>query len=339
MPILFGKTWTPSELQRLVGMPEQLAGIRLVEFSDGKARGMRAAEVWTGSGFSFTLWLDRGMDIGPAQFNGRALAFLHPALGTPGQYEPDGLGWLRTFGGGLLTTCGLTHFGPPDQEGAETFGLHGRAAHLPAQNISTQAGWIGDQYRLEIIGQVQQAVIFGENLLLTRRISTYLGASSLLVEDHLKNVGFRPAPVMMLYHCNFGFPVVSPDSVLEIDDELVIPRTEVARAGLADHRRFDPPDPGYAEQVFFHTPRPDASGNASAIIRNQALDCGAYIRYRTAELPSLTQWKMMGAGDYTCGLEPGTSSLAPRKTLRQEGKIKDLAPGESIEFRLEIGAL
>src|SRR5512141_2170662 len=109
MPILYGRNWTPDELKRMVGTLDQLAGIRLVEYADGKARGMRAAEVWTGSGLSFTIWLDRGMDIGPASFEGKPLAFLHPALGTPSQYEPDGLGWLRTFGGGLLTTCGLTH--------------------------------------------------------------------------------------------------------------------------------------------------------------------------------------------------------------------------------------
>lgn len=339
MPTLYGKNWTADELLRLVGTPEQLAGIRLVEYSDGKARGLRAAEVWTGSGFSITIWLDRGMDIGPAQYAGKPLAFLHPALGTPAQFEPEGEGWLRTFGGGLLTTCGLTHFGPPDQENGKTFGLHGRAAHLPAQNISTHSGWVGDQYRLEVIGQVQQAVIFGENLLLTRRISTFLGATSLKIEDRLENIGFRPAPAMLLYHCNFGFPVVSPDSILEIDDESVTPRTEVARAGLADHTRFSQPDVAYSEQVFFHTPRPDSSGFASVKIHNPVLGFGAFIRYRSAELPVLTQWKMMGAGDYVCGLEPGTSHLAPRQVLRQEGALKDLQPGESLEFRLEIGVV
>lgn len=33
-------------------------------------------------------------------------------------------------------------------------------------------------------------------------------------EDLVRNDGFRPAPHMMLYHCNLGFPVVSPDSEL-----------------------------------------------------------------------------------------------------------------------------
>jgi len=339
MPTLYGRNWTPAELQHLTGTPAQLAGIRLVEYADGKARGMRAAELWTGSGLSFTIWLDRGLDIGPAQFAGKPLAFLHPALGTPAQYEPEGLGWLRTFGGGLLTTCGLTHFGSPDQEKGGTFGLHGRASHIPAQNVSTRAAWEGDQYWLEVAGQVQQAVIFGENLLLTRRIRTFLGASCLAIEDRLENIGFRAAPAMVLYHCNFGFPVVSPDTTLEIDDVSVAPRTEVARAGLSDHTRFSDPDPTYAEQVFFHTPRPDAGGYVTATLHNHALGFGAYVRYRSAELPTLTQWKMMGAGEYVCGLEPCTSYLASRQVLRQEGLIRDLQPGEHIDFRLEIGVV
>lgn len=111
MPLLFNRHFTPDDLRRLTGTMDQLAGVRLVEYADGKARGLCAAEVWTGSGFRFTVWLDRGMDIGPAEFAGKPLAWLHPALGTPGQFEPEQSGWVRTFGGGLMTTCGLTFFG------------------------------------------------------------------------------------------------------------------------------------------------------------------------------------------------------------------------------------
>src|SRR5664279_4674608 len=87
MPELFNSSFSPAELRRLTGTLDQLAGIRMVEYADGKARGMRAADVYTGTGFRFTVWLDRAMDIGPAEFAGKPLAWLHPALGTPAQYE------------------------------------------------------------------------------------------------------------------------------------------------------------------------------------------------------------------------------------------------------------
>ena len=339
MPQLFNRHYTQDELRRLTGTLDQIAGIRMVEYADGKARGMRAAEVYTGSGFRFTVWLDRAMDIGPAEYAGKALAWLHPALGTPATYEPAGGNWLRTFGGGLMTTSGLTHIGAPDQEGGEAFGTHGRASHLPAQAVSTHCGWNGDAYELVLEGQVRQSVLFGENLLLSRRISTTLGTTSLRIEDRLVNEGFQPVNPMLLYHCNFGFPVVSPDTELVVDDLDVRPRDEAAAAGLGAQNHFQPPDPSFTEQVFFHKVKPDAQGYATARLINRALDFGAFVRYRTAELPVLVQWKMMGAGAYVAGLEPATNPLAPRATLRQAGLLKTLAPGESLSFSVEIGAL
>src|SRR5713226_3885096 len=104
---IFDREYTQEELRRLTGTLRQVAGVRLVELADGKARGMRVADVYSGSGFRFEVLVDRALDIGAAEFAGRPLAWLFPALGTAAQHEPQGLGWLRTFGGGLMTTCGL----------------------------------------------------------------------------------------------------------------------------------------------------------------------------------------------------------------------------------------
>ena len=339
MPALFNDDFTPDDLRRLTGTMDQLAGVRLVEYADGKARGLRAAEVWTGSGFRFTVWLDRGMDIGPAEFAGKPLAWLHPALGTPGQFEPEQYGWVRTFGGGLMTTCGLAFFGQPEQDGAESLGLHGRISHIPAQNVRVTTEWQGDDYVLVIEGEVRQSVLFGENLLLTRRITTRLGATSFRVEDRVRNDGFRVTPHMLLYHCNFGFPVVSPDSELIVapQDESVRPRDAAAERGLATHARFDSPTPDFAEQVFSHYPRADEAGYVTASIVNRPLDFGAFVRYRAAELPALAQWKMMGAGDYVCALEPATNHETPRAKLREQGRLRMLVPGEQVNYVLELG--
>jgi hypothetical protein len=339
MPSLYGRAFRGEELRKLVGGLAQIAGIRLVELGDGRVRGMRAADVYTGSGFRFQVLLDRGLDVGAAEQAGRPLAFLHPALGAPALHERPGIGWLRTFGGGLVTTCGLDHFGPPDPEG-EGYGLHGRASHLPAESVRVRQEWHGDEYVLELEGETRQARLFGENLRLERRISTRLGATGLVLEDRVTNEGFRPAPLAVLYHCNFGFPVVSPDSVLLVRDRSVRPRDEAARAGLADHLRFGPPQAGFAEQVFFHDPEVGGDGLASAAIANRALGFGAYLRWRAAELPVLAHWKMTGEGEYVCGLEPSTHAMTPtRREQREAGSLRDLAPGESVSFRLEIGAL
>jgi hypothetical protein len=158
-----------------------------------------------------------------------------------------------------------------------------------------------------------------------------------VIEDRVRNDGYRTTPHMLLYHCNFGFPIVSPDSELIVDDEEVRPRDEAAARGLASHSRFEPPQADYAEQVFFHHPRPDASGHVTASIVNRALKFGAYVRYRAAELPALAQWKMMNAGEYVCALEPATNHETPRTVLRERGQLKHLAPGEEVQYWLELG--
>jgi hypothetical protein len=337
---LFGRDFDPTDLRRLVGSEAQIAGIRLVELADGRTRGMRAAEVWTGSGFRFQILIDRGLDVGPAEDAGRPLAWLHPALASPAFQERRGIGWLRTFGGGLVTTCGLTHFGAPDDEGPEGFGLHGRASHLPAENLAIRQEWRDGRFVLEIEGETWQGRLFGENLRLRRRIATHMGATSLTIDDHVVNEGFRPTPLAVLYHCNLGFPVVSPDSELLVNDRKVWPRDLEAEGGLADHRTLEAPQDGYAEQVFFHEPRPDASGLSAAAVVNRRLEFGAFARWRAAELPVVAQWKMMGPGEYVCGLEPSTHVMAPtRRELREQGLPRELAPGGSVDLHLEIGAL
>jgi hypothetical protein len=51
----------------------QLASVRRLVDDDGKGRGMRILEFNNGSGLRFTVYPDRGMDIGPATYKG------HPA--------------------------------------------------------------------------------------------------------------------------------------------------------------------------------------------------------------------------------------------------------------------
>jgi hypothetical protein len=339
MPRLYGYEYNADELRRMVGTMAQVAGIRMVGLADGRTRGFRAAEVYTGSGLRFQVLIDRALDIGACEHNGRAVAWLHPALGGPQYYEPQGYGWSRTWGGGLVTTAGLTFFGHPEEEGGEALGLHGRIANLPASKVNVTEEWRGEDYVLEIEGVIRQTALGMENLLLRRKISTKLGANIISIEDTVRNDGFTEAPHMILYHCNFGFPVVSPDSELEIDDESVRPRDARAEFGLERHTRFEPPEPGFPEQVFFHKPRVGPDGYSRAALVNRKIGFGAYLRYRAAELPYFAEWKLMDAGNYVVGLEPANQWETPRRVLREEGRLRMLQPGEEVHYHVEIGII
>src|SRR5512138_403538 len=155
---LFDHEWSKAELLSRVGQMDQLAGIRLVEAAEGKARGCRLLDVWTGSGLRFQVNADRTLDLSFGEFQGLPLAWRSPAGDVnPAFYEPQGAGWLRSFAGGLLTTCGLDQFGVPNQDGDAELGLHGRISNCPAVQVNHRAGWNGESYELEISGEVRQA--------------------------------------------------------------------------------------------------------------------------------------------------------------------------------------
>jgi len=318
----------------------QLGGVRMVTLADGPERGVRAADVRSGEGFYCTVLLDRGMDLGPAEYRGIPLAWVSPTGPVaPSFYEPQGIGWLRTFHGGLLTTCGLTQAGEPDVDSGEELGLHGRVSSIPARQVNYGGHWQGDEYIFWIEGQVREVSVFGHDLRLTRRISARLGEPRLTIEDRVENVGYTPAPHMMLYHCNMGFPLLGPDSRLEVAATEVEPRDEAAALGLAQHASFEEPTPDYAEQCFFHHLIADQAGFVTVRLVNPSLRLALQLRYRQRELPDFVQWKQVGQGTYVLGLEPGNCRAEGRVAARERGALVELAPGESRDYFLEMTIL
>ncbi|MDH7568025.1 MAG: aldose 1-epimerase family protein [Armatimonadota bacterium] len=339
-----GIRYTREALLERVGCMEQLCGVRAAALADGRAAGVRVADFWTGTGLEFTVLVDRGLDIGAARWQGKSLCW-RSAVGDahPAYYEPEGLGWLRTFGGGLLTTCGLTAAGAPDTDAGEELGLHGRVSHLPAESVHLDGGWEGDEYRVWASGKVRQTRVFGENLLLTRKISTHLGANSLWIHDVVHNEGHEPAPHMMLYHINLGFPVVDEGAELVAPSRRVTPRDPAAQAEGAEYHRFHAPRAGYQEKVYYHELTADERGWVPVALVNRRANKGAglgvYVMYRQETLPHFVQWKMMGQGTYVVGVEPANCLVEGRAKERAEGRLQFLKPGEKREYQLEIGVL
>jgi len=337
MSHLYNHPWTRQELLSYTGDISQLGGVRMVTLADGPERGVRAAELYTAAGFRCTVYLDRGMDIGPAEYKGVPLAWISPnGPVAPAFYEPTGFGWLRTFHGGLLTTCGLTQVGVPAEDNGEQLGLHGRISHIPARQICQGDTWDGDNYGFWVEGRMREVSVFGHDLQLTRRITARLDEPCLTIEDQVTNLGAATAPHMILYHVNLGFPLLQAASRLVAPSEEVIPRDEAAVPGLDDHARFQSPTPGYAEQVFFHRLAAGSDGFVNVVLVNDALKLGLQLRYRQRELSEFTQWKQMGWGTYALGIEPGNCRPEGRVAARQRGALVQIAPGEQHNYHLEL---
>jgi hypothetical protein len=318
----------------------QIAGVTRCELKDGLENGVEILEIKTGSGFRFGVCPSRGMDIVWAEHSGRSLCWqsstgvIHPA-----HYEQQNFGWLRGFYGGLLTTCGFGSFGGDCTDDGEYFGLHDRASYLPATHVKVFEDWNGDEYEIAVEGTLRQTRVFGPNIKVVRRISTTLGASTLKVYDRVINDAFEPTPFVILYHCNFGFPVVSEHSVIRAPSAHCQPRDTFAAESVDTWMKLEAPQAGIAERCYFHTMLPDETGAVRAEIWNEPLQFGAFIKYSFAQLPFFTQWKMMGASTYVNGLEPSNAPLAPRAELRENDQLPILQPGEEKHFEVELGAI
>lgn len=324
---------TEKELKPYVGTMDQLAKIRTSVLDDGRGRGIRVADVDNGSGLRFSVLLDRGMDIGDASFEGVPVAYQAPVgLVHPSYYNADGISWLRSFGGGLLVGCGLRNVGVP----SEGEGLHGRLSNTPAEDVCVSKVWKNGKYCLSVSGTLREACFFGENLELRRTISTAMGDNSITVTDEVTNRGVRPSPLMLLYHINIGFPLLSEDAVIEGCVSETTPRTEDAAKGLDEWNVCQLPTAGYAEQCFFHDVEADEDGMARMTLKNQKSGRAVEVAYRKAELPYFTQWKMMGEQEYVTGLEPANCHPDGQGSEKENGTLKILVPGETVQFQVSI---
>ncbi len=337
-----GRDYTRRDAERRIGNLRQLGGIRHCELSDGRARGVRALEVATGSGLAFTILPDRGMDIADFSYKGINLVY-HTAAGIahPSYHDPAGLEWLRVFFGGLVTTCGLTYFGHPGRDGEEDLGLHGRYSALPAVRVSDLSRWEGNDYLLEATGTVEEAVLFGDKLRMTRSVSTSLGSRSLRIHDRVENFGSKSSPFLILYHVNAGFPLLDTTSELVVASKSIEPYDQRSAEGLREASRFAAPVPEFAEQNYLYAMASDESGYTRAALVNRSLagGVGLALRYHVGTLPFLSEWKMLADVDYVVGIEPVNTKIANRGELRASGRLPMIAPGETREMDLEFTVL
>jgi hypothetical protein len=219
--------------------------------------------------------------------------------------------------------------------------LHGRAHHLPARHVTADGRWTGDTYEIKVGGRIEEAATFGENMTLTRSIRSMLGENRIHIKDVVENAGFTPTPHMILYHFNFGFPLLGETTRVEFPSRVVQPREP--ETPVEGYDRWDTPQADYLERVYYHQDLDEKDGWAAATIRNPQfpLATGAgtvplavRLSWATENLPRLVQWKMAGAGTHVLGIEPANCYVEGRAVERERGTLVVLEPGESRTYEL-----
>ncbi|MEO6188919.1 MAG: aldose 1-epimerase family protein [Ginsengibacter sp.] len=325
----------------------QLGGIETSIIDNGPGRGNRIAWVNTGTGLRYKIIIDRSMDIADAFYNSHSLTWLsHTGITQPQPFSDRGLDWLRTFGGGLLTTCGLSHVGGPENDEYGERGIHGMISNIPAEIESIiQPDPVAGKMDMSITGIIRETKIFGPSLELRRTISGTLGQASIGIHDEVINKGNTPAPHMILYHCNFGWPLVDEGTDILWKGEWQ------SRAGGINNKIFNEEynfrkcsqplteHQGTGEAVAFIDVTANSSGECTCGFHNSKIGIALALRFDKKQLPWLTNWQHWGKSEYVTGLEPGTNRPIGQAQARKEEQLIFLQPSESRSYDLEIEVL
>lgn len=322
----------------------QLGGIELAVLGDGKARGTRIAWINTGTGLRYKVVIDRAMDIADAFFNQHSLAWIsHSGITYPEPFSNHGGDWLRTFGGGLLTTCGLDHVGGPEADEFGERGQHGPISNIPAEIISIiQPDPVRGKLEMSITGSIKQVEVLGTCIELRRTISGRIGEARIVIHDEVINRGNTSEPHMLLYHCNFGWPLVDEGTEILWEGNWQSPNDKVTHKIFKDGNNFHVCPPpldqhsGKGEEVAFIDVAPDASGKCVCGLHNAKLGLGIALHFSKKQLPWLINWQHWGRGEYVTALEPATNPPIGQSKARSQKTLIWLAPGESKTYDLEF---
>ncbi|MGF1582587.1 MAG: aldose 1-epimerase family protein [Gemmataceae bacterium] len=325
--------------------------VRLVRLHGGKQEGVDLIVIDNGQ-LKMTLIPTRGLGIQSVQLGDLRLGWdspvkevVHPKFIN--LQARGGLGWLEGFTE-WLCRCGMENNGQPGtdrfvynvgDEATMELTLHGKVANIPAQDVKLILRGTKTKPRIVIQGRVDEKMLFGPKLELHTEISTQVGSSRFRIDDKVVNAGAQAQEFQMLYHLNFGRPLLQEGA------RFVAPLAKVApfnkRAGEDLHRfsSYDAPTPGYVEQVYVMEPLANQAGKTTILLRNRKGDRGASMTYRVKELPYLTLWKNTGAitDGYVTGIEPGTNYPNTRRIERKFGRVPKLAAGKGHRMTIDVG--
>ena len=294
---------------------------------------------------SFIIVPTRGMGIWKGEYRGMLLGWDSPVknLVHPRHINLEargGLGWLDGFNE-MIVRCGLSNFGAPgtdvitDNMGRKKeimLTLHGKIANIPASTVRVKVG-LKAPFRLEIEGVVYERSMFGSNLRLTSSIVTTPGSNSLTISDTVENLRGVPDEMQLLYHCNYGRPILEEGASFIAPIEKAAPRDLVAAENIEDFKNYGPPQSGFVEQVYFMNLMPDGKGNTTVVLTNRNRDKAISLKYPVESLPCFTLWKNTSSLEdgYVTGLEPGTSFPNAKPFERKRRRVVVLKPGEKYQ--------
>ena len=315
-------------------------GVRIITIDNGvleidiiPTRGMNVLEVRHKQ--------HKGLRLG---WNSPVKEVVHPAfIDLEGR---GGLGWLDGFNE-LMVRCGLEFAGHPGLDKFTTntgdsaemeLTLHGKVGNIPASRVEVIVD-PSPPHRIRVRGVVYERMFYGPKLKLVAEISTTPGSDTFRIDDTITNQGPSDQEFQIIYHTNFGNPLLGKGAKILTPVKSITPMNAHASKGIDHYDTYAGPTNGFIEEVYLIEPHADKDGNTLAVLQNADGDRAASITWSTKQLPYLTIWKNTAAVDdgYVTGIEPGTGYPFNRRVERHYGRVPKLKPGAIRRFTLEFG--
>jgi hypothetical protein len=255
----------------------------------------------------------------------------------------NGLGWLEGFNEWLVR-CGVEWMGHPGRDRFRNAAgddvemdltLHGRIGNLPATEVEVVIE-AGPPPRIHIRGLVEERVFHGPKLSLLADISMELDSNSVRIDDTVSNQGADDQEFQMLYHINFGPPLLQAGARFLGALERVHPFNAHAAKHLDSYASYDGPQPGFREEVYCLQPLAGPDGLTELMLQNAPGDRGVSLSFPVQQMPFVTLWKNLEVDGYVTGIEPGTGYPYTRRIERKSGRVPKLAPQSSRQFTIEV---
>lgn len=314
----------------------------------GPADGVERIDIDT-AGLKLTVLPTRGMGIWRAEYRGIRLGWDAPVVGPvhPGLVNLEsrgGLGWLDGFDEWIVR-CGLFSNGAPgpdtsvDANGQERtvfLPLHGRIANQPAHYLEIRID--EGAKTITVLGKVSEGGLFLPGLTLETKLVIQPGIPRLILEDTISTPRSGPTEMQLLYHCNFGPPLLGPGARLLAPMAEMAPRDAVSAEFVSNYDCFPPPTAGVVEQAYYFDLSTNAGGQTMVALIAPDGKRGCAMRYPKEALPCFTFWRNPGAIEdgYVAGLEPATNFPNAKQFERAHGRVPSVEPGRPYQASLEL---
>lgn len=320
---------------RMVGNPNQLTKARRIVYRDGVADGVKAIELHNQSGLYVTCIEDQCLNIFDFSYKGINCAFqTKNGLVSNRFYNGSGNEFGYYWPAGMMYTCGLANVGTPNDDNGIHHPQHGRIGMMPAENVTMEK----TDSEVIIKGTIRDSLLCGHNLELNRTIIFPTKGREITIRDSVTNKEDLPAEIMILYHCNFGYPLLTPDSRMIKGKGEIIDNVGTAKHPEDCGKSYEP-QVAKEEEVYCHKNTPDKYGYGAAAIINDQLSLGCYVKYKMDTLPLMMQWKNFPTYDYAMGLEPTNCYILGRNKERQNGTLEVLDPHKTKVYEIKLGIL